>query len=92
MLDFLIYLYAMSDLSRFTDEELEKELEDRKLKRPKLQTNPDFAHLIEIIESCIDVAIKEEWWDDNCRYFIYEAALTALYGPAIFKFVTRLSE
>ncbi len=70
-------------LYKFTNEELQAELERRKaLAAHPLQPidNPDFTILIKCVVDGVNETIKEQHQDSNLPYYVYEAAITAIYG------------
>ena len=83
----------MSDLSGFTDEEIELEMAKRKRAAeeqsiPVPKPNPDFKELINACRSHIsDIARTEH--DDDTEHYIYEAAIEAVYGDEVWKWINK---
>lgn len=74
----------METLEDATTEELEKELERRKTSGglpSQPLANPDFTPLRGLVISGIEQAAKEQFQDDDFKHYVYEAAVTAVYGP-----------
>lgn len=83
----------MAILSNLTDEQLLEELEIRKkqkaeLERPKPVQNPDFSALIKTCEGMIEECARGER-DDDTSHYIYEAAMTAVYGNKVFDWMNK---
>lgn len=74
----------MSDLSKFTAEELKAELKNREKKakfaRPVMLDNPDYTSLRTCIAAGIEKMIEDEFEDEDFSHFVYEAAIEAVYG------------
>lgn len=80
----------MTDLSQFTEEQLEKELERRKIKRPVLNSNPNFSQVIRLTEDLINDVLSGEYHEDNdYKQYIYEEVMTALYGSTLWDFFNK---
>ena len=55
--------------------------------RPGLVKEPDFKYLVETCETYLDNLVKNGYADEDDREYIYEAAMTALYGGKVFEFI-----
>jgi hypothetical protein len=85
-------------IEQLTDEELEAEVERRKLlarKAPIRIVTPDFSTLITTVDEFItgleeDVENYRE--DDDTEHYIYEAAVEALYGKEIWGWLNKIAE
>lgn len=74
-------------LQNLTTEELESELKKRKdesKKLPPMLPNPDFTKLIETIISGLTRATKDDYLDDDIKTYVWEEALTAIFGKDFF--------
>jgi hypothetical protein len=79
------------DIKKATDSELEKELERRKKEKESLKTpvplkKPDFTRLISTCQHNIK-EIGEGRSDTDTAHYIYEEAMTAVYGKDVWKWV-----
>jgi hypothetical protein len=77
-------------LDQFSDEQLEKELErQEKTKYPKPLPipEPDFRSVKVLCAGYLNDLEKQGWVDDDAKYYIFEAAIEAVYGKAIWDFV-----
>ena len=81
-------------LKDYTDAQLQKELERRKVSRtpPKRLPNPDFTKLVETIETCVRDTEKDNYWDEDFIHHIYEAAIEAVYGHNFWTWVNSLDK
>jgi hypothetical protein len=80
-----------NDLSQFSNEELQQELEKRsqaKNQRPQpLEVNAEEAIFIlrRLMESIIDRTIEDGfWWSDNNPHLVFEKVGEILYGGRVF--------
>ena len=81
-------------LKNVSEKDLEAELARRKKakeagERPKLVKSPDLSKLIACGEAHIASLETEGFVDDDSAHYIYEAAMIALYGPDIFKWINK---
>jgi len=77
-----------NDFSKYTDDELIKELELReKSKMPKIVENPNFGSLIYILTTYIDYIQKNKCTNDNYEHDIYESVLLTFFGNNIFDWI-----
>ena len=68
-----------------SDEELERELARRKEKAavpPQPLASPDFSKLRAVIIESVAEHVRVEMEDKDFKHYVYEAALTAVYGEA----------
>lgn len=75
------------DLSKLSDEDLEKELKRRKeqaRKTPSPVPDPDWAKLVQTAQKCLADMEQNDYWDEDNDQYIYEAAMKAIYGPNFF--------
>jgi len=71
------------ELSKFSDEELQAELERRAKDGdplPKPLEKPDFKRLAKLVVEGVEEAHEEKYEDDDFEHFVYEAAMEAVYG------------
>jgi hypothetical protein len=80
----------MSNLDVFTDEQLQRELEQREKakreeKRPKplplKDMNPE--HVCRACQDRVDSIEKDGWADSDNVHYIYEAAMTMVFGNGV---------
>lgn len=76
----------MKELKNYSIEELEKAIEEKKRQQKTIQPveNPDFSDLIQTVKEQVEGTIKGEEPKDG-EHWIYEAAMTAVYGDDIFE-------
>ena len=75
----------------FTTEQLEEELEKRnkiKLETEKTKPvqNPNIYQLIEVCQRRIN-EIGDEVDDPDTKHYVYEAAMTAVFGDGVWKYI-----
>jgi hypothetical protein len=71
-------------LNDYTMEELQQEIARRNEPEMHRLARPDSAivkDIWETVNSCIQEALEEDYWDDNNDQYIYEAVMTAFFGP-----------
>jgi len=79
----------MTDLSTFTDNQLQEEIERRKKQdvaiktRPTPIDNPDWGPLVSLCNGYVHDLSKQGWADEDYDHYIYEAAITAIYGEEV---------
>ena len=74
--------------------ELQDELERRSKGAPAIPQpieNPDFAQLIKTCKEHLETIVEEGYIDDDGTEYIYEAAMTALYGDGIFTYINSIT-
>ena len=82
-------------LSLYADRELAIELERRKKikeegEKPGPLFSPDFGPLrADVIAHIGDIAMKGAGADDNRERYIYEAAVAAVYGSDVWKWINK---
>ncbi len=76
----------MKELKNYSIEDLEKAIEEKKRQQKTIQPveNPDFSDLIQTVKEQVEGTIKGEEPKDG-EHWIYEAAMTAVYGDNIFE-------
>jgi hypothetical protein len=80
-----------TNLTDVTDDELKAELERRRLgARPQPIQNPDFGPLIKMLEEDLESIEKTKQRDEDINHYAYEAAMTCLYGPDVFKWINKV--
>jgi hypothetical protein len=77
------------DLSRLSDEELNSELERRKLTAPRPLPVPDFTDLVKTVTDGVARSMAEGFEDDDFSQYVYESAMKAVYGPGYFLWRNR---
>lgn len=73
----------MSDLRNVSQEELQAELDRRKVPavtKPEPLAVPDFSALITMMADGIERSIADGFENEDFKYYIYEAAMEAVYG------------
>lgn len=74
----------MSDIAKYTLEQLEAEVAARKGKPPappEPRQYPDFTALIQTMKDGMAQTIKDGYENDDFQHYVYEAAIEGLYGP-----------
>ncbi len=61
----------------------------RPYKKPEQLKNPDFSGLILVCESHLQQIDEEEREDNDSEHYIYEAAMEAIYGSDVWKFINK---
>jgi hypothetical protein len=82
----------MADLSNVKTEDLQRELSKRAVdatKPPAPLEQPSFTDLREMVIAGINKAADERYQDDDFAHYVYEAAMTAVYGPDFFAWRNR---
>ncbi len=70
-------------LSGISDAELREELKRRESLKPTAPTplaEPDFAPLVTLVQDGVSQSIADEFEDDHFQHYVYEEALTCIYG------------
>ena len=84
----------MSDLQNFSKEELQEELERREktvLSKPIPFINPDFRQVHKLCIGYVNqVASGED--DEDLTHYIFEAAVTAVYGEKVWDYINKATE
>lgn len=91
----------MSDLSKFTEEELREELESRKKEAKEWTPRPfddflsseisdGFEAIYDVVVSCMQRAQEDEYWDGDAPYYIYEKAMEVVIGSDWVKIKSRI--
>jgi len=76
-------LLKSSFLRSVSTADLQTELESRKRQAsmsPPVKPNPDFGPLIKTVTDGVAESIKTGYEDDDFKHYVYEAAMTAIYG------------
>lgn len=76
------------DLSGLSDEDLRAELERRKappVPVPVQRENPDFSALRSCVVSGVERAMAEGYVDEDLRQYVYEEAVSAVYGQTFWE-------
>jgi hypothetical protein len=79
-------------IEQYSDDELRQELEQREKAQqnaaiPKPVECPDFEGLKEQCAQYITEIIRTGWADDDIEHYIFEAALSAVYGNSVWEWV-----
>lgn len=78
-------------LASFTDDELQAELERRKVVIKDPLENPDFSSLRDAVLEGVVKAIQGDGFDgDDFPHTVFEAALEAVYGPDVWDWFNNL--
>ena len=82
----------MKSLSDYSIEELKKEIKQRENsvvsdKAPSALENPDYSELQDLCSKYMYDIEKAEYVDDDYPHYIYEAAMHALYGKDVFRYI-----
>jgi hypothetical protein len=84
----------MNTLSTFTNEQLEAEINRRKIAatRPKVLKNIDWSDVIETTEDIIEEMWAGTWHDYNDdKDYVYESVMKAIYGNDIFNKINNVT-
>ncbi len=84
----------MTSLSHFSEEELLKEIERRKTLKtpePKIFTECNFTYLSELCKKYIENLATGNDDSEDFKNYIFEAAIEAVYGEQIWKWVNEMS-
>lgn len=81
----------MKNLSEYSADDLQAELERRKNHRPKRLQDINVQPLIDIVEEYI-TAIAEEKRMKDAEHYIYEAAIECVYGKGIFDWINEMPD
>jgi hypothetical protein len=82
-------------LENYSDAELKAELKARKNKPDVPQrlnkTDKEIVdQIFSIVESCLNDAVSQRYWDDDYDYYIFDGVMEAFYGDHYFdKFHNR---
>lgn len=74
----------MSDLKKATEEELLAELQRRQKPQapaPMPVKNSDFGPLIKMVTEIVAQSILNGYENDDFKSYVFEVAMTAIYGP-----------
>ncbi len=89
----------MTDLSQIKSEDLQAELQRRTqelLDSLKPQIRPvDFPNFKPLVDMCVDYekdVQKRGWDDEDWTQYIYECALTCVFGDKIFNHLKKLQK
>lgn len=83
---------SKTGLRSYSDDELKAELEDRKSidkQPPKPLENPDFTLLINTVVDGVARMVEDQYEDDDLKEYIYESAMTCIYGKSFFDWNNR---
>jgi len=75
-----------------TDEQLQEELAKRKTQRrevakPGLLDSPDLSNLQKLCQGYIDKLARGEYCDEDYDHWVYEEALTTLFGEDVWDWI-----
>lgn len=82
-------------LDSYTDEQLQQELAERKrqkdeAEKPRQLETVDLMHLRKSCQAQIDcIAVHGDYDDNDADHYIYEAAMTAIFGKDVFKWINQ---
>lgn len=80
----------MTQLSMFTDldllEELERRRQEKKPKPEPLQTH-SWATVEGLCEQYVNDLDEKGWVDDDLKHYIFEAAITAVFGHTVWEWI-----
>lgn len=75
-----------SALEKYTDEELRAEMDRRekeKDKKPEPKEEIDWSKLIECVKEGVTILDEEGYEQNDFEHYVFEAAMTAVYGDEI---------
>jgi hypothetical protein len=78
-------------LKDYSEAELKAELEirEKQLNAPKVSDNTNdeiVSQIFSTVKRCLDTSIEQKHWDEDNKQLIFEAVMTAFYGPEYFTF------
>ena len=84
----------MKQLKDATDKELEAELAARKKAReagdrPVALAQPDWKPVLKMAADHMKAIESNGREDEDFDHYLYEAAMTAIYGPNVFKWINK---
>ncbi len=91
----LIKEVVMSQLKKFTDAELQKELETRKTKKnsiPKMLDAKNLTKRLQTLQHMVEHYVKqvaENGGDEDDQHYIYEAAVELFYGNKVWDWINN---
>ncbi len=56
---------------------------------PEKLDNPDFTAIIELAEQYINDISEKGWADEDFPQWIFESAISSIYGPGVWKFISN---
>ena len=83
---------VMTKLQSYTDDELRAELE-RRARRPPAATpltEVDWDKVYGLCTGYISDLATQGWVDDDLEHYIFEAAITAIYGDEIWNYIRQV--
>jgi anti-sigma regulatory factor (Ser/Thr protein kinase) len=77
------------DLSEFSDEELERELNqrERQQSKPTQLPHPDWSVVKTNAEEYLEYLVEHGRADEDADHYIFESVMDALYGSDIWQFI-----
>jgi len=75
-------------LKDVSTEELRAELRRREEPAkgpPAPLPNPDFTDLVQMVMTGVTSQMAEQYEDEDFKHYVYESAMTAIYGKAIWE-------
>ena len=83
-----------SKLSDIPTDDLRKEIADReeaerKAGVPKQLENPDFGPVIKTCQAYIDALENDGWASEEFPRYVFEEAMTAIFGNSVWKWVNK---
>jgi len=85
----------MNILEKFTKDDLLAELkrrEDTEVPQPEPLENPNYSSLLATCESYMAELGRHESEDSELPHYIYEAAMTAIYGLGVWKWIVATQQ
>lgn len=84
----------MDKLQDFSEAELEEELSSRKevqrkSDKPCMIENPDYEALRNLCQNYIDDLYVHSWVGDDYAHYIFEAAMTTLFGKKVWDWINK---
>ena len=84
----------MSKLQGFTDEELEIELERRKIHRliPTQLEVVDDMELRKLLQTIMTEMAEKRMMDDDDEHYIFETVMITYYGKNVFDYINKMCD
>lgn len=81
----------MANFDLYTDDMLRAELDRRErlkqLRNPMPLQEPDMTEVIKLVHGYVDELASSRHRQDDIQYYVFEAAVTAVYGPGVWTWI-----
>ena len=59
------------------------------MEKPEILSNPDFEELMELCQTSLDEIVENGELDSDTKEYIYEAAMEAVFGKAVWDYINN---